>query len=234
MAKELRFAVGNSENLRSSVWRLWANKDDLFLAARSLAGLSKISFHKSGICRYALNSKIPRAALLSWPRPSTRIPDVTSLFGIIVPEIKLESRFVETPPPSSKATIFLKAPKGGEKITVIIVLTPAHFTEAQVKKLPADTQITVHGRVEMLRETAWLISSYAVLSIDELRQIKKMLRTTIHLNPGLGDNKDITGFLAQLHSLEGGKLPPHLPTLTDIQLGRENIAWVNDKGTDLG
>ena len=50
----LRFAVGNREGLQSSSWRLWVRGDDAYLQKRELARIDKFSFHKSGICRWAL------------------------------------------------------------------------------------------------------------------------------------------------------------------------------------
>lgn len=53
--KPIRFAVGHP-GLRSSLWRLWANrsKDDVYLATRQSAGIFKISLHESGDWRVQL------------------------------------------------------------------------------------------------------------------------------------------------------------------------------------
>lgn len=49
-----RVAVGEV-GARSSVWRIWANKttSDVYVAARTVAGEQKFSFHQSGDWRYA-------------------------------------------------------------------------------------------------------------------------------------------------------------------------------------
>jgi hypothetical protein len=52
-----RFAVGQKNSIRSSVWRLWTKADEIFLAVRSNAGSFKISFHGSGVCQIALTSQ---------------------------------------------------------------------------------------------------------------------------------------------------------------------------------
>src|SRR5437870_785321 len=100
MANEIRFAVGTQDDLRSSVWRLWSNKNDLYLAARSTAGLSKISFHASGICRVAVTSRTPRAALANWRQPAELVPGVTCLFSIFVPPVVARQRFTDKLPPA--------------------------------------------------------------------------------------------------------------------------------------
>jgi hypothetical protein len=45
----IRFAVGSPTGLRSSTWRIWSAKHtkDVYLAARSIAGLQKVSLHES-------------------------------------------------------------------------------------------------------------------------------------------------------------------------------------------
>src|ERR1700730_15473135 len=88
MAKDtdtIRFAVGSREDVRSSVWRLWARGNDLYLAARSFAGTAKISFHQSGINRAAVHSTTPRPALAKWRRPPEIFPGWTVVFAILVP-----------------------------------------------------------------------------------------------------------------------------------------------------
>jgi len=50
----LRFAVAEPTIGSSSVWRLWATRHgDVYLATYNLAGVTKFSFHRSGICRNA-------------------------------------------------------------------------------------------------------------------------------------------------------------------------------------
>jgi hypothetical protein len=45
----IRFAVGSPTGLRSSTWRIWSAKHtkNVYLAARSIAGLQKVSLHES-------------------------------------------------------------------------------------------------------------------------------------------------------------------------------------------
>lgn len=54
-----RFAVGDPSGRRSSIWRFWAGRKspDLYIAARSVAGLVKASLHASGARHVALTSQ---------------------------------------------------------------------------------------------------------------------------------------------------------------------------------
>src|SRR5664279_4401308 len=50
----IRVCVGKVGE-RSSVWRIWANKrsSDVYVAARTIAGVQRFSLHQSGVWRYA-------------------------------------------------------------------------------------------------------------------------------------------------------------------------------------
>ena len=58
--KPARFTVGEPGH-RSSVWRLWANKDrgDVYLGTRQSAGIFKVSLHESGDWRLQFISENP-------------------------------------------------------------------------------------------------------------------------------------------------------------------------------
>src|SRR5215207_3739973 len=126
MGKEIRFAVGSRDDLRSSVWRLWSNKNDLFLAARSLAGLSKISFHASGICHHAVVLQTPRPPIDRWTRPARTVQGVT----IIVPAFPVAGAFRDKMPPMEKKLELIDAPSEGTKRIIRIFLADRDFTEA--------------------------------------------------------------------------------------------------------
>ena len=75
---DLRFGVQRDDGYKSSVWRLWITQPrDVYLATRSMAGIKKYSFHRSGICRDAFTKGhgTPRTmndrAMSKWNRAST-------------------------------------------------------------------------------------------------------------------------------------------------------------------
>lgn len=53
----LRLAVGSQEGPRSSVWRCYSNKSDVYLSHGALGGVEKISLHGSLICRRAFTAE---------------------------------------------------------------------------------------------------------------------------------------------------------------------------------
>jgi hypothetical protein len=84
-------------------------------------------------------------------------------------------------------------------------------------RLPADKTIIVHGRIEMKRELAWLVSFYDIFTPHEQVIVTDhFTKIKIHLKPGSTGEGIHTAFA---HLLETGTRP----FLTDIQLGRENL-----------
>jgi hypothetical protein len=212
----IRFAVGSREDVRSSVWRLWARGNDLYLAARSLAGTSKISFHQSGINRFAVNSKTARLPLISWSRPLETFPGWTVAFAILIPPhitlLPLQDVLRD-----NKPVQFIVPPKPGTKAIFQILLSYKTAQEEDIMRLPADKKVTVHGRIEMKRELAWLVSFYDIFTPQEqITVIDHFTKIKIHLKPGSIGNGIQTAFA---HLFENGSRP----FLTDIQLGRENL-----------
>ena len=61
--RTLRFAVGTTQEYRSAIWRLWVERNDAYLAARTLGGLIKLSLHES-----ASDTLDVPVGLLSCPR----------------------------------------------------------------------------------------------------------------------------------------------------------------------
>src|SRR5215211_480335 len=54
----VRFGVGDADGPRSAMWRLWTQKGtcDVYIAARTLGGVQKVSLHESGVWRFAFTS----------------------------------------------------------------------------------------------------------------------------------------------------------------------------------
>ncbi len=55
---DFRFTVNNEELGHSSVWRYWVTRHgDIYISSRNMARIAKLSFHRSGICRYAFTTE---------------------------------------------------------------------------------------------------------------------------------------------------------------------------------
>jgi hypothetical protein len=100
----LRFAVGAHDGPRTAVWRAWrhgnAAKSDVFLAARSLAGVLKISFHESGEIRDAFTSQYQGQLVssgaagggrlrIAWQRSSFLDTGAVRMYQVVFPHTEL-------------------------------------------------------------------------------------------------------------------------------------------------
>ena len=216
-ANILRFAVGNRDDLHSSVWRLWASGNDFYLAARSHASISKFSFHQTGkkTVRYAIHSTTPRPALVKWSPPGELFPGWTIAFAILVPP-RITSHPFHEALRDNKPVQYIAPPQPGTKAVFQIALSDIAAQEEDMMRLPADKKISVHGRIEMRREAAWLVSFYDTFTPQEQSTVTDDFnKIKIHLKPG----STCEGMLAFAHSIETGTRP----FLTEIQLGRENL-----------
>lgn len=225
MAREIRFAVGGRDDLRSSVWRLWANKSDLYLAARSFAGTSKISFHASGVCRYAVVSQTPRPPIDRWPKPARTINGITPVIDVIVPYFPVESSFRDRVPPTQKKLEMIDPPEEGAKRIIRIFLADPDFTERDVLSIPRIAPISFHGRVPLMKEVAWIVSYREDLQPAEAQFIDRLVSTTC-INLKAGSSVEEFGF-ACMHIFEGTE--PR--RIIDVQLGPGNI-YVEQAETD--
>lgn len=171
MAREIRFAAGTKDDLRSSVWILWARKDELYLAGRSLAGLTKISFHKSGICRIAATSTGPRPAMARWNRAKETAPGITTLISVIVPSFNLGGRYRDALPPENKSLLLIPPPDEGTKLVVRVMLTDKSITEKDIYSLPRDRIAHVVGPIALVTASAWLYYYYDELRMAEFSEM---------------------------------------------------------------
>lgn len=75
-AADLSFRITSPLGLFSGEWRLWATRhSDVYLASREQAKDLKVSFHQSGVCRYAYTKEanvpavLPDRLMTRWRRP---------------------------------------------------------------------------------------------------------------------------------------------------------------------
>jgi hypothetical protein len=132
---ELRVAAGSPEGkFASGIWRIWQNRDDIYIAPRSVAGSVKASLHWSRNCYFGFTSQfaerltgegliVPRREWVNWKRPET--PDNQYLWALeiwLAPGPLFEMDKIDKPilrlepPPDGKAVVisigFSRIPKG--------------------------------------------------------------------------------------------------------------------------
>lgn len=215
--REIRFAVGTRQHLVSSVWRLWGHGNNLYLAARTLARMMKTSFHESGICRIAIVSQAPREPIHRWNRGKRNLDGVTPLFSVVVPALSLSDHFQETLPQPDKEVHFVEAPISGTKLIFSMVATDLDVTRSDFENLARGVQVSLHGRVQLKRESVWLASYLDGMPAEEQHKIERLIESVkINLEPGSSAEGTQN---AKFHHI--GFTDP--PSIWDLPLGPKNV-----------
>ena len=97
--KALRFCAGEASGDHSSGWKLWAQKDDLYLHSSGMGSDLKISFHASGQCHVASSAELVEAEGLPrherfntiWQRSPADPDGTTNLVQLIIPRSEMRS-----------------------------------------------------------------------------------------------------------------------------------------------
>jgi hypothetical protein len=134
MKREIRFAAGAENGLRSTVWKLYTRSDDIYLQSRMMGADTKISFHKSGCCQFSftdawvkknINDRIHKNKdrhLRRWEReiPTKGKPSLT--FRLVIPETEICYISNETKLQKVK---WLTMPQKDELLLVDFYFTPS-------------------------------------------------------------------------------------------------------------
>lgn len=51
--REIRFAVGTPTGLRSTIWKFWVQRSDIYILSRMFGSNSKVSLHSTGDCQWS-------------------------------------------------------------------------------------------------------------------------------------------------------------------------------------
>jgi hypothetical protein len=126
---EVRFAVGSPGGPRSDDRRLWVNKNDVYMCHRGTGGMFKMSFHQSGICRWAMTEQYrrgePGPGIKRWRRDPTPPggSDVASgAISIVIPTDYLSTALG---PPTKPVRWIPPAPPGDATVLELIFTNEA-------------------------------------------------------------------------------------------------------------
>lgn len=139
--KIIRFAIGDKENVQSSVWRLWVQGNEVYLGARSFIGFIKFSFHKSGIWRLAQHNKQPRKAMHSWNRPAPNRTGITQCVSIAIPPILVTDPFETKLKEGVKVRWFSSLNNNKKRIFKLLFAAETVNESLIFKFLPSDSEI---------------------------------------------------------------------------------------------
>jgi hypothetical protein len=106
--KHFRFSLGSAADPCSSIWRIWTQGDEAYVAVRNMITVAKLSLHSSGYWQFRADDLIADYRRpLSYRHGWTRGP------GIIIPHNPLDLRLPYYDPVSSDLIHWLAPPAEG-------------------------------------------------------------------------------------------------------------------------
>jgi hypothetical protein len=180
MSDSIRFGVKNSTGCRSSSWKLWKHRNDIYLSSRPLRGTVKVSLHESGIWQVSFTSEFSRKAgeyfdtksrhILRLQKPSDVEPGVTVACRIHIPISEL--RMLDEESGKNAGHIqWVNAPGDDLSIQFLVVISEKI---AQFREWPgeADPATQALGRISMHDgQSIWVLWREQPVNPDVKRHI---------------------------------------------------------------
>lgn len=219
-------AVGSPDDLRSSVWRLWVQGDEVYFGARGALGFFKVSLHKSGKWRVAKVSSLDRPdkntdrVFIKWRRPAEFAPGLTNgvmaLISFMPPERPFRNKHIDDP-----RIVWLPLAQY-PKILALIILIANKDADLDPSRFDASTRIV--GRIkkadgEIVCLITYEMDDSAGAIAAKMNEEKSKIKISIKEGPKEAILLDATRALFVMRP----GAPKEMPAIYDLPLGWENV-----------
>lgn len=208
----IRFGLRNSGSPSSSLWRMWVQGDETYLAVRTAIGLSKISLHSSGHWALAAGTgRVPINGPRSLSNNWTAGPRV--VFPGVPPLVSLGASEERT---NKCVLLFDDPPNAYWRDLAVLFSRPSASTDDLVRLLPPGSEV-IGPLPHRSGDAAWLATLVTPMTseqVEHIRAERNKFRVTIR-----GELKSLRSAMAMLiqDAANGDTM------LINIGLGRENI-----------
>jgi hypothetical protein len=129
-SKEIRVAVGETSGKRSTVWKIWTQKSDVYIQSRMMGSDSKVSLHASGQCQWSDTSEwVSRQSeaknsdrhIVKWNLPEILPGQTTHVFRIVIPHSELRQINIDE---KLNKIVWLPEPNQGYATQIECYITP--------------------------------------------------------------------------------------------------------------
>ena len=215
----VRFAVGDPAGARSAVWRLWTSrtKSDVYVSARALTSILKISLHESGDWQHAFTdtrgmAHVPPGqdrALARWYRPPEFEPGLTRAFEIIIPASEVtKSPYLEwdknfRPGYADKEIVWVPPPPEGYATHFAVLFSSAEGTAATLPAWPGRTGAgsrLIAVATLPNSQTVWLVAFEPEISESNRQHVERNKRLLVEAARQLKEDPSETPELRALVS----------------------------------
>jgi hypothetical protein len=165
---EARFAVGSRDGPRSTIWKVWVQGDEAYIASRMFGSDMKVSLHSTGRCQWsATDNWVRRQASVRnaerhvhrWQvdRPSGNESLLAFRVEIPVAELRL------VPPPTDKKKVWwVSGAPDGSTVRFLFYLTRPSETDPAPRPEPEKR----HLFSLQLRSSRWLVVFCEVIALS--------------------------------------------------------------------
>ena len=166
--KEIRIAVGSRTGRRSTVWKFFVRKSDIYIQSRMFGSDLKVSLHGSGACQWSATdhwvTKVPGRKnadrhFVRWQVPWPAGSHALHVFQVRIPETELRTSCL---PEDLNAVEWLPVPPAGHTVSLECYLTPITETD------PALTANLPHPLLFSLRlaDGRWFTVLHHIAPLD--------------------------------------------------------------------
>ena len=198
--REKRFAVGSPGNQLSPIWKIWNQKNDVYLTGKFLGGYLKFSLHQSGVWTAAApkESKIELAPgnrrLSSWKRPEEFSKGLTWGPYIAVPNTGATNDVI-IDEKQAKAIEWIPSTPSKTKITLAVVFADSSLSPKRASEIIGENIGFSEDYLELENEQkVFIVALYDYLSTEDQALIEN-LESEAKKFTDL--NNEIKGFLCQ-------------------------------------
>lgn len=143
--REYRFAIGDPTGERSTVWKIWVNKNDVYILTRMMGSDAKVSLHESGLCQWSLNFESIKGNqnidlvhnrnrhIVRWNMAKLHEGQANHIFRIVIPHSELKKNNKEE---DLKKVNWIPAPSVGSALQIECYITPPLSEEPKNFNVP--------------------------------------------------------------------------------------------------
>jgi hypothetical protein len=179
--REARFAIGQPNGLRSTVWKFSVHKNEAYILTRMFGSDAKVSLHSSGQCQWsATDTWVKKVAerrnadrhITRWTMPRPGGSEAVHVFRIRIPETELRAIGAEEDLDSVE---WLPSPPRGHTTSIECYFTPpSDHDPTLTSKLPGTRLFALQ-----MSDRRWFVGALCLLALDgkDLEPIRRAVVT---------------------------------------------------------
>lgn len=226
MDNSVTVAVGSPDDLRSWIWRLWVQGDEVYFGATPLLRSIKVSLHKTGKWHIAWNkganpNKEKTRIICRWVRPPPLKSGFVECIAVFVDPYPAKEPFKNKAILNSDIKWLPLAPYG--KYLIIKVLIATAKADMDSHRIPTNERILARLRKSNGEQAVLMAGEHPITLELGQRFLKNRSDPKIHFRPEDIDRAELFD-MTRAVSFGFPRFPHEIPVIYDLSLGWENVS----------